>query len=158
MRRSMSFAAIALIGVAACGGSDSSITGSNSNLKGPLTASIDGTAWSSVAPAVSYKNNILAIVGIDLGSGTTVEVGSAAVTGPGTYSLGFSNLNAGIGIIAQTGGKSWSSSNQGGTGSLVVTTLTANHVVATFSFDAPAQAGGATGTKHVTGGKVDATY
>ena len=157
MRRSMCVGATTLIAVAACGGSDSSITGSNSNLTGPMSASIDGTAWAGVAPGVSYKNNILAIAGIDIGLGTTIEVGSAGVSRAGTYSLGFSNSNAGIGIISQAG-KSWSSTAQGGTGSLVVTTITANHVVATFSFDAPALTGGATGTRHVTNGKIDATF
>jgi hypothetical protein len=40
---------------------------------------------------------------------------------------------------------------------LVVTTLTSNHVVATFSFDAQ-PASGATGVKHVTNGKIDMTF
>jgi hypothetical protein len=157
MRFTKPFVAVTLITAAACGGSHSSITGSNSNFTGPMSASIDGAAWVGTAPAASYKNNILSIVGIDLGSGTTIEVGSAAVTGAGTYSLAFSNLNAGLGIISQAG-KSWSSSRPGGTGSLVVTTLTANHVVATFSFDAPAQTGSATGTKHLTSGKIDVNF
>ena len=145
----------ALIAIAACGGSDSSITGTTAT--GPMSASIDGQAWVSPAPAVSYKNNILAIVGIDVGLGTTVEVGSASVTHAGTYSLAFSNLNAGIGLISQ-GGKGWSSSAQGGTGSLVVTTITTNHVVATFSFDALPLSGGATGTRHLTTGKIDMNF
>lgn len=149
---------IAVLFAVACGSSDSSsVTGTN-GLPGPMTASIDGKAWTGAVPAVSYKNNILAIVAIDLSSGITVEVGSAAVKGPGTYSLAFSNLNAGTGLITQ-GGQGWnSSSTQGGTGSLVVTTLTANHVVATFSFDALPLSGGATGTRHLTNGKVDANY
>ena len=154
MRISMLFVGVA-IGAAGCGGSDSSITGTNTG--GPMTASIDGQAWVSAAPGATYKNNILAIVGIDLGSGTTIEVGSASVSHAGTYSLAFSNLNAGVAIISQ-GGKSWSSTVQGGTGSLVVTTITANHVTATFSFDAPALTGGATGTKHLTTGKIDVIF
>jgi hypothetical protein len=154
MRTSILLAA-ASIAIAACGGSDSSITGTTAT--GPMSASIDGHAWVSAAPAVSYKNNILAIVGIDVIGGTTIEVGSASVTHAGTYSLAFSNLNAGLGIISQ-GGKSWSSSVQGGTGSLVVTTITTNHVVATFSFDAPPLSGGATGTKHLTTGKIDMNF
>ena len=156
MRRVARMFVAGLVVVTACGGSDSS-TGPNTNLTGPMSASIDGSAWVATAPAVSYKNNILAIVGIDIGSGITIEVGSAGVTRAGTYSLAFANLNAGLGIITQAG-KSWSSSTQGGTGNLVVTTITANHVVATFSFDAPPQTGGATGTRHLTTGKIDMTF
>ena len=151
--RSSILAVGAALAVAGCGGSDS-VTGTNTSAA--MTASIDGQAWASAVPAVSYKNNILAIVGIDIGFGTTIEVGSASVARAGTYSLAFANLNAGTAIISQAG-KSWSSTAQGGTGSLVVTTISANHVAATFSFDAPAFTGGATGTKHVTG-KVDANF
>jgi hypothetical protein len=155
MRMLVLVAAAAVVAVG-CGGSDSSgLTGTSNN--GPMTAKVDGSAWVAIAPAASYKNNILAIVGIDLGSGATIEVGSAAVTHTGTYSLAFSNLNAGTAILTQAG-KSWSSSNQGGTGNLVITTLTTNHVVATFTFDAPPQTGGATGVRHVTNGKIDLTF
>ena len=153
MRTSIPCLALATV-LAGCGGGDSSATGPNT--AAAMTATVDGQAWVSPVPGVSYKNNILAIVGIDIGSATTIEVGSASVTRAGTYSLAFSNLNAGTAIISQAG-KSWSSTVQGGTGSLVITTLTANHVAATFSFDAPPLTGGATGTKHVTG-KIETNF
>lgn len=158
MRRIALSSLTALVIVTACGGSDSSsVTGTNGNLTGPMTALIDGKAWAGSVPTASYKNNILAIASLDISSGLLLEIGSAGVTGPGTYSLAFANLNAGTAIITQ-GSQAWGNSVQGATGSLVVTTLTANHVVATFSFDAPASNKSTTGTKHVTNGKIDTTF
>jgi hypothetical protein len=64
---------------------------------------------------------------------------------------------AGTGVVIK-GGKSWGSSLQGGTGSVTLTTLTANHIVGTFAFSAVASGGGATGTSVVTNGQFDITF
>jgi hypothetical protein len=159
--RAMRFISImVLLTAGACGGSSSTtLTGNNNNnnSSGPLSATIDGTAWSSQLPSAVVKNNIVAIAGIDNALTTTVTIGFGALNGPGTYSLGFGNSNAGSGIVIKSG-KSWGSSLQGGTGSVTLTTLTANHVVGTFTFSAPASGGGATGTSSVTNGKFDITF
>ena len=162
MRRSMLLCCAALF-LAACGGSDSSVTGTNNNgntggtLNAGISATIDGKAWVGASAAVVYKNSIISFAGTELASLTTVSVATGTVTGPGTFPLGLGTTNAGIGLITQNSA-SWSTSGQGGTGTLVITTLTANHLVATFSFTAPALTNGATGTRQVTNGKIDATF
>ncbi len=158
MRRRFMLVSAALVIAAACGGSDSSsVTGTNNNGQtqtGPISATIDGKSWVGASANASYSSSILAFAGYEIASGTTISA-AAKVTGPGTYSLTFGNQNAGVGIITQNGA-SWSTAYQGGGGTLVVSTLTANHVVATFSFDALQSANGA--VRHVVNGKIDATF
>lgn len=159
MRRVAFLSCAALLAAIACGGSDSSsVTGSTNNGTGssPMTASVGGIAWTGTGTGVTYKNNVLSFTGVDIGSGTSITVATTA-PGPGTYSLAFANGNSGFAIVAATGSQTWTTLVTGGTGSLVITTLTANHLVATFSFDAQ-PASGATGVKHVTNGKIDMTF
>jgi hypothetical protein len=138
----------------ACGGS-TTITGTD-NTPAPLSATIDGAAWSSHLPSASYTNNLVVVAGVDNAITTTVTFGFGA-TAPGTYAVGFGNPNAGTGIIVK-GGKSWGTSLQGGTGSVTLTTLTTHHLVGTFTFNAVPAGGGATGTSVVTNGKFDITF
>jgi hypothetical protein len=86
----------------------------------------------------------------------TIIVLNAA--GPGTYSLDASIHNGSNAAVSSVGQPGWNTGNTGGTGKVVVTTLTANHVVGTFSFDAPASSGGSPTTLHVTNGSFDLTY
>lgn len=158
MRLARPLSAIFLLSIAACGGSDS-VTGTSGSCATATTisATIDGTAWCSPAAGVSRAaNNIIAIAGIDLGITASVSFGVVA-SAPGTFSVGFGNSTFGSATVTKAG-KGWSSALQGGTGSVTFTTLTANHVVGTFAFDAAAASGGATGTVHVTNGKFDITF
>ncbi len=158
MRRVALLSAAALLFAAACGGKDSSsITGSNNSGTGSLSATIDGKAWASPAPSAVYQGTILSVAGLDLGLTASVSFATAGVSGTGTYSLSYGNQLAGSGIIVE-GGKGWTSGMQGGTGTLTLTTFTANHVVGTFSFTGVASTGGATGTVQVTNGKFDITF
>jgi hypothetical protein len=161
MRHIAAFSAAALLFAVACGGSDSSgITGSNGNnntATGNMTATIDGKAWGSPTAGAVFKSSILSVAGIDLGLTASVGFATGGVTGPGTYSLTFGNQLAGSGNVTEAG-KGWTTGIQGGAGTLTLTTVTANHVVGTFSFDAVGVSGGATGTVHVTNGKFDITF
>jgi hypothetical protein len=150
--------AILVLSVAACGGSDS-VTGTTSNCGTATTisATIDGTPWCSPAAAASRgSNNIIAVAGIDLGLTASISFGVVAPA-TGTFSLAPGNNTFGSATITNAG-KGWSSALQDGTGTVTFTTLTANHVVGTFAFDAVGASGGATGTVHVTGGKFDITF
>jgi hypothetical protein len=161
MLRVRALSAIFLLSMGACGGSDS-VTGTTANCvtTKTISAAIDGTAWCSPAAGVSRagsnSNTIIAIAGIDLGLTASISIGVVA-SAPGTFSVGFGNSTFGSATVTKSG-KGWSSALQGGTGSVTFTTLTANHVVGTFAFDAVAASGGATGTVHVTGGKFDITF
>jgi hypothetical protein len=158
MLRARALSAILLLSIAACGGSDS-VTGTTSNCGTTTTisATIDGAAWCSPAAAASRgSNNIIAVAGIDLGLTASISFGVVAPA-TGTFSLAPGNNTFGSATITKSG-KGWSSALPGGTGSVTFTTLTANHVVGTFAFDAVGASGGATGTVHVTGGKFDITF
>jgi hypothetical protein len=159
MLRARALSAIFLLSIAACGGSDS-VTGTTSNCGTATTmsATIDGTAWCSPAAGVSRagNNSVIAVAGIDLGLTASISFGVVA-SATGTFSVAFGNNTFGSATIAKVG-KGWSSALPGGTGSVTFTTLTANHVVGTFAFDAVGASGGATGTVHVTGGKFDITF
>jgi hypothetical protein len=158
MRLTRSVWAIFLLSIAACGGSDS-VTGTTSSCgtAKTISATIDGTAWCSPTAGVSRaNNNIIAVAGIDLGLTASVAFGVVAPA-PGTYSVAFGNTTFGSASVTKVG-KGWSSAVQGGTGSVTFTTLTSNHVVGTFAFDAVGASGGATGTVHVTNGKFDITF
>ena len=153
MRPITVLAAITILAASACGGGSDEVTGTITG-NGPMTATIDGKAWSSTAPAAQYKNSTLSVTGIEFSTSTTVSIGFIAA-GPGPFSLALGSTAAGFAIVTK-GGQSWSTAGTGGSGSVVLTTLTANHVVGTFSFDAVASSGG--GVTHVTNGKFDITF
>jgi hypothetical protein len=161
MRTTKVLSAIMLLSAIACGSSSDSVTGTNNNgnnnsASGPLSATIDGKAWASATPAVVRSGNIISIAGLDNALTAAVSFAVAA-SGPGTFSLAFANSTGGLGIVTK-GSQGWASALQGGTGSVTFTTVTANHVVGTFAFDAVGSSGGATGTVHVTNGKFDITF
>jgi hypothetical protein len=151
--------AVALLAAIACGGDAATgVNNGGSNLASePLSAVINGVQWGSPLPAATYgKNSILSIAGLDAALTASVSV---AVIAPstGTYSLAYQNPNfatAGVSKVSQ----GWSTGFAGGTGSVTITTLTANHVVGTFAFTAVPGSGGATGTIQVTNGKFDITF
>jgi hypothetical protein len=120
-----------------------------------MSATLDGKSWVPLSANVASSSSIISFAGTDAATFTTISVG-AKVTGPGTYNLTFSNTNSGIGLITQ-GGASWTTGYQGGAGTLVITTLTTNHITATFSFDATSLSTGGT-VRHVTNGRIDTNF
>jgi hypothetical protein len=147
-----------LLSVLGCGGSS---TGPNSNAgtnscSTPLSATVNGAAWCSPLPQVTAQHSIVSFAGFDAGITSSIAMAFAA-TVPGTYSLAFGNGTGGFATYVK-GGQGWTSGQAGGTGSVTVTTLTANHIVGTFVFDAVASNGGATGTVHVTNGQFNITF
>jgi hypothetical protein len=157
MRLSRVLPVVVLLSAVSCGGSASDgLTGTGNTDSMPLSATIDGSAWGSPAPSATYRNSIVSIAGIDAGLTSAVALAVAA-TAPGTFSLAFGNNTGGFATISRSG-KGWTSGVQGGAGSVTITTLTSNHVVGTFAFDAPPATGGASGTVHVTNGKFNITF
>jgi hypothetical protein len=74
---------------------------------------------------------------------------------PGTYPLGTgAGVSGGTAIYAEgTGG--WGTPLSGEAGAVTITTLSATRIAGTFSFNAAASAGSATGTRTVTNGAFD---
>jgi len=153
---------VLLLSLAACGGGDDSLTGTNNNGgnnnggSGPMSATVAGAAWSAPTPAAVYSQSVLSVAGIDLTRGITISFAVPA-TAPGTFSTAFNNPSGGIAIISNGAtGQTWATYTQGGTGSVVVTTLQAHRAVGTFAFTGALSSG--TGTITVTNGKFDVTF
>ncbi len=137
--------------LAACGGD----SGTNSGDQSTMSATVAGTAWSAtLAVQGQVSGNILSISGTN---GTyQVALTVPGVSAPGTYAVGPGN--SGIAQLVQiiTGTPTWTSSLVGGSGTIVVTALTASRVAGTFSFSgAPSPGSSASGTRAVTNGTFD---
>jgi hypothetical protein len=117
-----------------------------------VSATIDGVAWTAVTNVSFYTPGVGLV--IEAGDLKTLLGISAPVTGPGTYPL---NSDAAYGNVEPLAGGEWSSDQTGGSGSVTVTTVTANHAVGTFAFNAVSTDGKGS-VKHVTNGKFDVKY
>jgi len=168
-RRSISLAVGLLFSVAVCGGSsDSGTTGPNNNnqtptaTNGTFTATINGVAWGAAGTvSVNHSSGLISIAGfgqIGTSTGYSVALAIGATTGPGTVSLNYLNPTTSLLIVGSSTGAGWTTFSNGGTGTMTITTLTSNHIVATFTADAVATSGGATGTIPIRNGKLDVTF
>ncbi len=158
---------VVLLLVACSGGS--SPTGSNNNDGGgggggggggaAMTATINGTAWSSnISYRATWGGNVISITGsggASVTNYTLITMAVTSVTAAGTYPLSFGNTQVGL-VNVVNGTKDWSTGFPGGVGTLIITSLTPTHVIGTFSFTAiPASTSAATDTLKVTDGKFD---
>lgn len=128
-----------------------SITGP---LNGTLTATIDGTAFVATTILVGKSQGILAVGGVN---GTTGAYSDLTVTFPnvvGTYTLP-STPQVG-GSLTINGVGAWNADPGGGSGTVTVTSVTANSAVGTFSFVLGPLTG--TGNKTVTNGVFNVTF
>ena len=94
---------------------------------------------------------------VRLNTSYTISLGIAGLTAPGTVDLSLGVGNGSTAIVANSTG-AWGTAFSGGSGTITVTTLTANRIAGTFSFDAPAGSGQATGTLQVRNGQFDVTF
>jgi hypothetical protein len=160
-RATVAIALLAFVVTSACGGgSDGNPTGpggTTASGDGAVTATINGSAWRSAKSAdhVTRSGTIYAVGAVNLPY--VLVLGIANVTGPGTFSLAIGSSNGSSAIVSNsTGG--WGTAFAGGSGTIVVTVLTANRIAGTFSFDAVPGSGSATGTLQVRNGTFDLTF
>jgi hypothetical protein len=144
---------------AACGGSSYSTTPvipTNLVTNGTFTATVNGTAWGALGRVI-VTHPTANSVAMSAPSATYAFVFALLnVTGPTTVSLVSAPSNGSQVTIGSAGQGGWSTGQAGGTGSVVITALTATHIAGTFSFDAPPVSG--SGILHVTNGAFDLTY
>jgi uncharacterized protein DUF6252 len=161
MRRWSMISAFAVsLAASGCGSSGTSTL--DPNLGGFLTngtfkATINGAAWSPIGTVIVSR----LAGGLTLSATSTTYVMSIVVlnvTGPGTFTLNASVHNGSHAAVSAAGQGAWETGNAGGTGSVVVTTLTSNHAVGTFTFDAPPNGTSTSSTLHVTSGTFDLTF
>lgn len=155
--------ALVLALATACGGDKSSTESTQpANLvtNGSFSATINGTAWSAIGRVAVNKTSTTndPLVAIAAGSTTYTisSFGIGPVTGPGTFSLNFQQ--PAVAVIQAATGQGWTTAVPGGTGTITITTYSANRIAGTFSFDAVPFTGGATGVVHVTNGAFDITF
>jgi len=151
-------ASLVLFALNACGGDGPTGTNGNTNVgDGTMSAAINGAAWRSMKSGDkgSHSGQIYAVVGLN--GSYTIALGIAGLTAPGTVDLSLTSGNGSNAIVSNTVG-AWSTAFNGGSGTITVTTLTANRIAGTFSFNAPAGSGNATGTLQVRNGNFDVTF
>ena len=123
---------------------------------GSMSASIDGTAFSgTLAVTASRSGTTLSIAALGSNS-RQLSLNLVDVAATGNIAIG-----AGSASMAQysSGAQAWVSNVAGGSGTVVVTTLTSTRLAGTFSFTAvPSTTTGATGNKAVTSGAFDVTF
>jgi hypothetical protein len=163
MHRAWGYITLALsLAASSCGGYGSADAGTDPLVigvtNGSFTASINGTAWSAIAKVIVSRPTSTSLTLFATSTTYAVNIVVLNVSGPGTFSLNSAPSNGNQAAISSTAG-GWNSGNTGGTGSVVITTLTSSHVVGTFAFEGqPTSGTGATGTIHVTNGKFDLTF
>jgi hypothetical protein len=150
MQRRYWVAVPALVSIVAC--SDSGATAANHIGGRTMSASVDGTAWSTTTLAGSLLNGTVSILGAS--GNQTIGISFAATSG--TQLIAQSSVVAGSLAI---GTLTWGAGPGTGTGTVTVTTATDNHFVGTFSFTAQALVSGTTPATHqVTAGTFDVTF
>jgi hypothetical protein len=122
-----------------------------------MSARIDGVQWTATNVGVTARNGALIVAG---GNPAGIAVGFAAsmIQGTGTQNFGpgiVSAANASVTASTMT----WGASNFQGSGSVTLTTLTANRATGTFTFTAPALTAGSTPSPRVvTAGQFDVRF
>ncbi len=122
---------------------------------GAVTAKVNGAPWcGAISVLASHRNNAFSLTAFDAAAvGLTFQV--VQVTAPGTYSVAYLNGTISSAMAGNSSGQSWNTLLPGGTGTVIIETLTTTRATGTFSFEAAAASGGATGKLTVTDGKFD---
>ncbi len=153
--RKLTGLALFLLAVSGCSGD--STGNNNGNGNGDMSASIDGQSWTgTLATAASYQGTVLGFAGTN--GSYQINITLTGVSGPGTYSLGSGQLSIATVATVSTSPQVWITSSTGGTGSVVITSLTSSAVAGTFSFTAVPSSGGASGNKAVTSGQFNVSF
>jgi hypothetical protein len=154
-----------MLGTLGCGGDDNGGTGPGNNqgtaLNGTFAAQIGGAGWSATGTvSVDREDNFLGLGASGFAGSTAyaLVIGLGNVTGPGTYTVAAGNANGSSIVVGSSTGAGWTTFLGNGTGSVTITTLTANRVAGTFTADASPTTGGATGTLQIRNGAFDVTY
>lgn len=168
MKASLSWLAVGCVIVvnAGCGGGGGGDGGGGPNGGAGMSARIDGTAWSADQVSVTPSNTVpgaVVILGIKVTGTSTSSISLALgfISGPGTYPLGVNQGTSagGTGIYLITSPSSAQNRTtplNGNAGTLVVTSLSANHLEGTFEFVAePILGSSFSGNRAITEGTLD---
>ena len=123
--------------------------------RGTMSAQINGTPWTATClQAASWAANTLSIVATD---GTQAITLGAVTPVPGPIDLATGAAFGSVTLLSTAG--TWTTANNGGTGTLTLSRLDLQGATGTFSFSAPPAPGTvATGTKVVANGVFNVTF
>ena len=158
LARSVLLGALLLVGCS----DDDDVDGpdGNPNANGSVTATANpGGSFSGVVGAAAVRSGTglgFAATAISGSSSKTITFALQNVTASGTFQIGGNtSVNFASWIESPGGGtsQSWTVSAAGGTGSVIIQTLTSTRVTGTFNLSSmiPTPGSGATGNKAVTG-------
>src|SRR5690606_39515449 len=143
------------LALTACG-KDATEPGVQGNGDARMSARIDGQTWSAslaLAAGGSQAGAVVAVSGSDQAQRTIAFAFVSA--GTGTYEIG---PGAPTNALFSQGSAQWQAAGGQGSGTITVTTLTAERIAGTFEFTAEPAGGGATGTRVVTQGTFDVEF
>ncbi|HPF60558.1 MAG: hypothetical protein KC544_02250 [Gemmatimonadetes bacterium] len=160
-RGSLAFLMASLL--VACSDGGSGPTGGGTG--GTITATVDGTSFAprSTEVSASYAGGALAFAASQTTGSTTrtININLVGVTAPGTFTLSPTTPGS-IALLTVTTGltpSTWTTALSPGSGTVQVTTLTANRATGTFSFTGQfSPTTSATGQKTVTAGQFDVSF
>jgi hypothetical protein len=144
--------------LAAIACSDSSAPGGGGGA--PLSALIDGAAWSAPALYTTGTSGINGTFGIGGSTGVqgapVMALALSNISGPGTYPLGVGGTVFGGSATISNGASIWTTPLSGEAGTVTVSSVSPTRIAGTFSFTAtPALGTSATGSRVVTQGTFD---
>jgi hypothetical protein len=120
-----------------------------------ISASLGGNSWNAASVVAIYNSNNLGV-----GSNNneyTLALNISPLTAPGTYTLGGTTPLTFIQVVHSASGDSWGS-GAGLTGSVTITSITADRAVGTFEGSLPPMNGTAGPNLEVTSGSFDVGY
>lgn len=124
-----------------------------------MSFKVDGVTTTATSVTATFANGIMTVGATNATQNTTLGFAlSPNVSGPGTYPFGpLSSANALIFIGNPAAG--WQAGVGIGSGTIIITTISATAATGTFSFSLVAVPGtGATGTKAITDGTFNVTF
>jgi hypothetical protein len=128
---------------------------------GTLTAQINGTTWNATGTITvsRQQNNFIGLAGSGFAGNTaySLVIGIANATGPGSHSLNVFSGGDGSSLIVGGTQTGWGTAFQGGSGTLIITSLTTNRIVGTFSGTLIPTTAGA-GNMTIANGSFDVTF
>lgn len=124
--------------VSATGNQGSSLTG---NIGGTFVAASALVSLNGATPQLTITAENLV---------RNVSIGVANMTGPGTYTLSATTPVRTI-LVGDGVGAVWTSATTGGSGSVIVTSVTATRIMGTFTATVIGVAGGASGSLSISG-------
>jgi hypothetical protein len=154
----------ALVIAAGCGGSSTTEATGNLNINngtlltnGTFSATINGTAWSAIGKVIVTRPTSTSIVLSTTSTTYGMILTLLNVTAPRIVALTTNVSDGSVATVANSGGMGWVTGKKVGTGTVTITTLTANHVAGTFTFDADGVTN-TTATLQVRNGTFDVTF